>query len=102
MTTNRREVRNPLRLPVSIGGRQAALSADVSPGGFQLETTQLLPQGLPVEGYVLHGDKELKWQGVVAWAKPGNPMTSTWHVLGVRFTALTPGLRALISMRTKR
>jgi len=78
------------------------LSADVSPGGFQLETTQLIPEGMPVEGYVLHGEKELRWRGVVAWAKPGNPMTSTWHTLGVRFTAVTPGLRALISIRTKR
>ncbi len=102
MTTHRRELRNLLRLPVSIGGRQAALSADVSPGGFQLETTQLIPEGMPVEGYVLHGEKELRWRGVVAWAKPGNPMTSTWHTLGVRFTAVTPGLRALISIRTKR
>lgn len=104
MTTiaNRRDVRSPVRLPVSIGGRQAALSADVSPGGFQLETTQLLPQGATVEGYVLHGDKELRWTGVVAWARAGNPMTSTWHLLGVRFTHVSAGLRALISMRSRR
>jgi len=90
-----------LRLPVSIGGRQAALSADVSGGGFSLETTSLMPEGLPVKGYVLHGDKELTWSGVVAWTRAGNPMTSTWHVMGVRFTKVSPGLRALISMRTR-
>jgi hypothetical protein len=100
-TTNRRDVRKAIRLPVSIGGKQAALSADVSPRGFQLETTTLLPQGLPVEGYVLHGDKELKWKGVVAWSRAGNPMMSTWHAMGVQFTEVSPGLRALISMRSR-
>lgn len=97
----RREVRKAVRLPVSIGGSQAALSTDVSASGFQLETPTLLPQGLPVEGYVLHGHKELRWKGVIAWARPGNPMTSTWHALGVRFTKVSPGLRALISMRSR-
>jgi hypothetical protein len=100
-TTNRRDVRKAILLPVSIGGKQAALSADVSPSGFQLETTTLLPQGLPVEGYVLHGDKELKWKGVVAWSRAGNPMMSTWHAMGVQFTEVSPGLRALISMRSR-
>jgi hypothetical protein len=28
-------------------------------------------------------------------------MTSTWHAVGVQFTELSPGLRALISMRTR-
>jgi hypothetical protein len=100
-TSTRREVRHAVRLPVSIGGRQAALSMNLSASGFQLETTSLLPQGLPVEGYVLHGDKELKWKGVVAWSRAGNPMTSTWHALGVRFTEVSPGLRALISIRSR-
>lgn len=100
-TTTRRDVRKAVRLPVSIGGRQAALSADLSHGGFQLETVKLLPAGTPVEGYVLHGTKELRWKGVVAWARPGNPMTSVWHVMGVAFTEVSPGLRALISLRAR-
>jgi hypothetical protein len=29
-------------------------------------------------------------------------MASTWHEVGVRFTWVSPGLRALISMRKKR
>jgi hypothetical protein len=100
-TSTRREARHAVRLPVSIGGRQAALTADLSASGFQLETTSLLPQGLPVEGYVLHGEKELRWKGVVAWSRAGNPMTSTWHALGIRFTQVSPGLRALISIRSR-
>jgi hypothetical protein len=100
-TPTRREVRHAVRLPVSIGGRQAALSMNLSASGFQLETTSLLPQGLPIEGYVLHGDKELTWKGVVARRRAGNPMTSTWHALGVRFTEVSPSLRALISIRSR-
>lgn len=99
--TIRKDARVNVRLPISIGRRQAALSADVSDGGFRLETTSLLSAGSRVEGYVLHGDKELQWKGEVAWAKAGNPMASTWHEVGVRFTWVSPGLRALISMRKK-
>lgn len=100
-TTNRRGARSPVCLAVSVGGTQAAVSADLSARGFRLEIPTLLPEGQPVEGYVLHGDKELKWKGVVAWARPGNPMLSVWHALGVRFTEVSPGLRALISMRSR-
>ncbi|MEW5740632.1 MAG: PilZ domain-containing protein [Myxococcota bacterium] len=99
--TIRKAARLPVRLPISIGGRQAALSADVSDGGFRLETMSLLSPGARLEGYVLHGDKELTWKGEVAWARPGNPMASTWHELGVRFTFVSPGLRALISLKQK-
>lgn len=99
--TIRKDARVALRLPISIGRRRAALSADVSDGGFRLETTSLLSPGSRVDGYVLHGDKELTWKGEVAWARPGNPMASTWHEVGVRFTWVSPGLRALISMKQK-
>jgi hypothetical protein len=100
--TIRKDARVSLRLPISIGRKQAALSADVSDGGFRLETMSLLAPGSRLEGYVLHGDKELSWRGEVAWARPGNPMASTWHELGVRFTFVSPGLRALISMKSRR
>lgn len=100
--TPRSDSRAAVRLPISIGRRQAALSADLSHGGFRLETPQLLAPGTPLEGYVLHGNKELAWKGLVAWAKPGNPMASVWHEVGVRFTHVSTGLRALISIRKRR
>jgi len=100
--TIRKDARVAIRLPISIGRKQAALSADVSDGGFRLETMSLLSPGTRLDGYVLHGDKELPWRGEVAWARAGNPMASTWHELGVRFTFVSPGLRALISMKSRR
>ena len=97
----RTEQRVPVRLPVSIGRRAAALSTDISHSGFLLETTAAYREGDPVSGYVLHGDKELLWSGRVAWVAAGDPMASTWHKVGVQFTCVSPGLRALLSMRQR-
>ena len=58
--------------------------------------------GDQVSGYVLHGDKELTWTGRVQWVSAGNPMASTWHRMGVVFTRVSPGLRALLSMMDAR
>jgi hypothetical protein len=99
--TIRQQSRVALRLPVSIGGTQAAITTDLSVSGFQLETTALLREGTAVEGYVLHGEKELQWKGVVAWTRRGNPMASLWHSMGIRLTHVSTGLRALISMRAR-
>ena len=94
-----------MRLPVSIsliaGGRRAAMSANVSAHGLCLESPTLLTPGADVHGYVLHGDKELTWSGRVAWVEPGNPMASTWHRMGVKFSRVSTGLRALLSMRLR-
>ncbi len=79
----------------------AALSSDVSDSGFCLETPNPLQEGAPLDGYVLHGNKELKWRGEVAWVQLGSPMASMWHRVGVRFTWVSPGLRALLSMRQR-
>lgn len=79
----------------------AALSADVSNQGFCLETPSLPAPGRAIQGYVLHGDKELPWEGEVAWVQPGNPMASTWHRVGVRFTWLSVGLRVLLALRQR-
>jgi len=98
---DRRQRRSPVRLPVSINRSAAALTADVSAQGFCLETPTLLAQGTPVTGYVLHGNKELQWAGVVSWATAGNPMASTWHRVGIRFTNVSAGLRALLSIRQR-
>ncbi|MFZ5440343.1 MAG: PilZ domain-containing protein [Myxococcota bacterium] len=98
--TARKHARVAVRLPVSIG-RRAALSADLSSTGFCLESPQLRAAGERVSGFVLFGDKELTWSGRVAWVSAGNPMTSTWHRLGIEFTRVSPGLRALLSMSTR-
>ncbi len=98
---HRKSPRLSVCLPVSIGGRAAAVSADVSTSGFCLESFSLRQEGEAVSGYVLFGDKELTWKGRVAWVQPGNPMMSVWHRMGIEFTAVSPGLRALLSIRAR-
>jgi Tfp pilus assembly protein PilZ len=88
-------------MPVSIGGTSAALSADISEHGFRLETPKLINRGTELTGFVLHGDLELNWAGRVTWVRPGDPQLSTWHELGVQFTQVSPGLRALLSIRLR-
>jgi PilZ domain len=99
--SNRKQTRVPRRLPVSIERRAAALSADISSTGFCLESPMLRAQGDFVSGFVLHGHKELTWTGRIKWVQPGNPMASTWHRMGIEFTTVSPGLRALLSMLSK-
>lgn len=98
---DRRQRRAAVRLAVSINRKAAALTADVSNQGFCLETPTLLAPGSAVSGYVLHGNKELTWSGIVSWAEPGNPMLSTWHRVGVKFTNVSAGLRALLSIHQR-
>ncbi len=88
-------------MPVSIGGTAAALSADISEHGFRLETPKLIAHGTALTGFVLHGDLELTWAGRVTWARVGDPRASVWHELGVEFTQVSPGLRALLSIRLR-
>lgn len=98
--TARKTARVSLKLPVSIS-RRAALSSDLSSTGFCLESPQLRAAGDEVSGFVLYGNKELTWTGRVAWVSAGNPMMSTWHRMGIEFTKVSPGLRALLSMSTR-
>lgn len=98
----KRQPRTPLRLPVSVGRRAAALTADISSGGFSLELPHSFCPGASIDGYVLHGDKELSFRGEVSWFRPADPRLSVWNELGVRFTWVSPGLRALLSLEQKR
>lgn len=99
--SSRKQARVLSRLPVSIERRAAALSADISDSGFCLESPMLRSQGDFVSGFVLHGHKELNWTGRIKWVKAGNPMASTWHRMGIEFTQVSPGLRALLSMLSR-
>jgi len=97
---NRKANRVSMCLPVSVGSK-AALSADVSHSGVCLESPVPRAAGDLVSGYVLFGDKELHWTGRVKWVELGNPMASLWHRMGIEFTQVSTGLRALLSMRQR-
>lgn len=92
MTTRRTTLRQTLRLPLSLGRRLPAISADVSRGGFQAELPQVFLPGSRVHGYFLVGEDEVAFTGTVAWAAPGNPQASVYSRLGVEFDELPEGL----------
>lgn len=97
MTTRRQTLRRSLRLPLSLGRRLPALSADVSRGGFQAELPQVFLPGSKVHGFFLVGATEVAFRGTVAWAEAGNPQLSIYSRIGVRFDALPEGLEAVLA-----
>ena len=102
MTTRRTTLRRSLRLPLSLGRKLPALTADVSRGGFCAELPQVFLPGSQVDGYFLHDDKEIAFRGWVAWAIPGNPMASVFSQIGVRFTEVPEGLKGILAKLEKR
>ena len=102
MTTRRTTLRRSLRLPLSLGRKLPALTADVSRGGFSAELPQVSLPGSQVDGYFLLDDKEVAFRGWVAWAIPGNPMASVFSQIGVRFNEVPEGLKAVFQKLEKR
>ena len=102
MTTRRHTLRRTLRLPLSLGRRLPALSADVSRGGFQAELPQVFLPGSKVHGFFLVAEQEVAFRGTVAWAEAGNPQLSHYSRIGVSFDVLPEGLAALLSAQDRR
>ncbi len=102
MTTRRQTLRRSLRLPLSLGRRLPALSADVSRGGFQAELPQVFLPGSKVHGFFLVGAAEVPFRGTVAWAEAGNPQLSVFSRIGVRFDELPPGLDVVLAPLERR
>jgi hypothetical protein len=95
MTTRRSTLRRALRLPMSLGHRLPAFTADVSRGGFQAELPQVFLPGSKVHGSFLVDGAEVNFTGTVAWAEAGSPMTSVFSRMGVAFDDVPEGLEPL-------
>ncbi|MFO0598368.1 MAG: PilZ domain-containing protein [Myxococcaceae bacterium] len=101
MPPRRNSIRRTLRLPVSLGRRLPALTADVSRGGFQAELPQVFLPGSKVHGFFLVNDVEVAFRGTVAWAEAGNPQLSVFSRIGVSFDSLPPQLSSLLEKAEK-
>jgi len=97
MTTRRETLRRNYRLPLSLGRRLPALTADVSRGGFSAELPQVFLPGSKIDGFFLVDDVEVPFVGHVAWAQAGNPQLSVFSRIGVRFDETPDGLRRLFT-----
>ena len=95
MTTRRETLRRSYRLPLSLGRRVPALTADVSRGGFSAELSSVFVPGSEIDGYFLVDGAEVPFKGHVVWAQAGNPMLSLSSRIGVRFDATPEGLKKL-------
>ena len=95
MTTRRENLRRSYRLPLSLGRKVPALTADVSRGGFSAELSQVFIPGASVDGYFLVDDEEVNFKGTVVWAQAGNPMLSLSSRIGVSFDPVPEGLKKL-------
>ncbi len=92
----RKTLRQSIRLPLSLGRRLPALSADVSRGGFQVEMPQVFVPGSKIDGYFLVGETEVSFKGTVAWAIAGNPQASLYSKMGVHFDTLPQGIQSVL------
>jgi hypothetical protein len=97
MTTRRESLRRSFRLPLSLGRKVPALTADVSRGGFSAELSQVFVPGSTVDGYFLVDQVEVAFRGHVVWAQAGNPMLSLSSRIGVRFDGTPDGLKRLFT-----
>lgn len=102
MMTRRQTLRRSIRLPLSLGRRLPALTADVSRGGFLAELPQVFLPGSRVHGYFLVDDNEVPFTGTVSWAEAGNPQLSLYSRMGVRFDEVPVGLKELFAAQERR
>lgn len=102
MTTRRNALRRSLRLPLSLGRRLPALTADVGRGGFQAELPQVFLPGSKVHGFFLVNETEVAFRGTVAWAEAGNPMMSIFSRIGVQFDQLPEALSDVLDRHDAR
>jgi PilZ domain len=77
----RTAARTPCRLRVLVEG-DAALTADVTPNGFCMETPHLLSPGRAVTGTITVGERSFEFSGMVCWARGDDPLHAR---MGVRF-----------------
>jgi hypothetical protein len=96
MTANRTTRRHRRRLRVSLGPTPA-FTADISAGGFCVEILRAPAPGTPVTGTIRLAEGEVKYTGLVVWAKAGSPRLNLRGRIGVRFTALPPSAVRLLS-----
>lgn len=81
--------RNARHLPLLLGNRLSARTADVSAGGFSVEAPFVFIPGSLLHGTFEVAGRELPFRGEVVWARPAS-QPETPSRMGVRFTEVAP------------
>jgi len=95
MSERRTTARHRKKVKVSFGGRVPAFTADLNGDGFCAEMPGVFLPGAEVHGTLGLRGCDLPFRGVVVWASPSQPQTSTRSRFGVRITELGAGVRGL-------
>lgn len=77
--------RQKRRLKIDLGPAFPSFTADVSPGGFAVESAVVQRPGTRVEGHITVDEHELAFVGEVSWAQMGDPRMSLRGRMGIRF-----------------
>ena len=96
MTAPRFVPRHRRKLKISLGGKLPAFTADVSAGGFSVESAVVQRPGARVEGAITVDNREFVFRGEVSWAQPGDPCLSIRGRMGVRFVEIHSDFFALL------
>ena len=75
------------RLGVTMAGARA-FTADISPGGFCIETMTVQRAGSDVNGVLQLDGREFSFTGKVAWAVAGDLRALQRGRMGIRFTGV--------------
>lgn len=88
MTAPRFVPRQRRKLKISLGARFPAFTADVSAGGFSVDTSAPARVGSAVDGSITIEGREFPFAGEVTWSQRGDPRMSIRGRMGVRFTEI--------------
>lgn len=96
MTGKRTTRRHRRRIRVSLG-ITPVFTADISSGGFSAEILRTPEPGTKVDGTIRLADDEVRYTGLVVWARAGSPRLNLRGRIGVRFTSLPASAARLLS-----
>src|SRR4051812_20522489 len=88
--------RQKRRLKIDLGPSFPSFTADVSPGGFAVESAVVQRPGTRVEGSISVERHEFPFVGEVSWAQMGDPRMSLRGRMGVRFVEISSEFYALL------
>ena len=90
-----RSARHSRHLPLLLGNRLCAQTADVSTSGFSVEAPFVFMPGARLHGTFEVAGRELPFQGEVVWAHAATQPEAPSR-MGVRFTQVTAEARGLL------
>lgn len=81
--------RQKKKLKIALGPSFPPFTADVSAGGFAVESAVVQRPGTRIEGSITVDAREFPFVGEVSWAQMGDPRMSLRGRMGIRFVEIS-------------